>query len=162
MNVTTSAPSGLSSRLHAHQLSRRVLAGEPPAKRSLIVDMDGDTCTCVYSAGAQALAVWRFDIAALRRLAGAVITGASQEVAIGLVQDEARRLIHGSRLAAVRGSIDKVVVIHARPTPLERILAAVILEALFATSGASPRVVEYAPRVSPRAAAGSRSVASAR
>ena len=152
----------LSSRLHAQLLSRSLLAGEAAETRSLIVDVDADLFTCVYCAGDQALAVWRFDVGAVLTVAGAA--GVAPAITVARARGEAAHLLEGSRLEAVRPSLDRVLVVHAAPTPLGRFLATIFLDALFAGDAldAAPPIVEYAAPVSARAAAESRSASSAR
>jgi len=151
-----------SPQRQAQLLSENLLAGELATTRALIieVDVDSEVCRCVYSAGHQALAVWSFDIRALRAGAGTPASRGSVGFKPRDLRAEARRLLRGSRLAAVRGSINKVIVVHE---PAARPWSEAIVDAVLAEVCGAPEAMCVAPpAVSARAGGECRTVSFAR
>ena len=122
--------SSLSSRERAGALAQGALAGAPPTARALVLELDQSHGLCVLAMGDRPAAVWRFELGALRDLAAQIGSDAPRIGALAEMREEASRIILGMRLAALRGSVGNVVVVHGRPNALSRLVGSVLLEAI--------------------------------
>jgi hypothetical protein len=128
--LRSACASSLSSRERAGALAEGALAGAPPTARSLVLELDQSHGLCVLAMGDRPAAVWRFELGALRDLAARLGSDAPHLGALAEMREEASRIILGMRLAALRGSVGNVVVVHARPSALSRLVGSVLLEAI--------------------------------
>jgi hypothetical protein len=122
--------SSLSSRARAGALAEGALAGAPPTARSLVLELDQSHGLCVLAMGDRPAAVWRFELGALRELATRLGADTPRIGALAELRAEASRIILGMRLAALRGSVGNVVVVHGRPNALSRFVGSALLEAI--------------------------------
>jgi hypothetical protein len=120
----------LSSRERAGVLTERALAGAPPTARSLVLELDGSHGLCVLAMGDRPAAVWRLELGALRALAATAGADLPRPGGPTRVRQEASRLILGTRLAALRGSIGDIVVVHQHPDTLSQLVGAALLDAI--------------------------------
>ena len=120
----------LSCRERAGALTGRALAGAPPTARSLVLELERAHGLCILGVGDRPAAVWQFDAGALRALAAAAGADVPRVDALARLREEARRVIVGMRLHALRGSIGDVVVVHDRPNAVSRLVGATLLEAI--------------------------------
>ena len=122
--------SSLSSRQRAGALAEGALVGAPPMARSLVFELDQSHGLCVLAMGDRPAAVWRFELGALRDLAAQIGSATPRLGALAELREEASHIILGMRLAALRGSVGNVVVVHGRPNALSRFVGSVLLEAI--------------------------------
>ncbi len=120
----------LSSRERAGVLTERALAGAPPTARSLVLELDRAHGLCVLAMGDRPAAVWRFELGALRDLAATAGANLPRSGGLTRVRDEASRLVLGTRLEALRGSIGDVVVVHQHADTLSQLVGAALLDAI--------------------------------
>jgi hypothetical protein len=93
---------GVSRRGEAQQLCRAVLAGAPFSARTLVLDLDGRTCHCIYASGGEPVAIWDLELP-------------TQPTA-----DAVRALARQARLHALRGSVDELVTVRRKAPRGER------------------------------------------
>ena len=124
------ATATLSSRERAGVLTERALVGAPPTARSLVLELDRSHGLCVLAMGDRPAAVWRFELSALRGLAATAGADLPRSGGLRRVREEASRLILGTRLSALRGSIGDVVVVHQHRDTLSQLVGAALLDAI--------------------------------
>jgi len=93
---------GVSTRGDAQDLCRTVLAGAPFSARTLVVDLEGGTCHCVYASGGEPVAIWDL------------------ELPTQPTPDGVRALARQARLHALRGSVDELVTVRRKAPRGER------------------------------------------
>jgi hypothetical protein len=120
----------LSTRERAGALAGRALAGAPPTARSLVLELDRTHGHCVLAVGDAPAAVWRFDAGPLRELASTFASDVPRLDALAGLRAEASRLVLGMRLAALRGSIGDVVIVHDHSDAVSRLVGTMLLEAI--------------------------------
>jgi hypothetical protein len=128
-----SLSAGLSSRVDARQLCGSVLAGAPSTARTLVIDLEGETCHFVYAMGSEPVALWDLEVGSFRTTLAALPATVTADEARRLLTAHAHRLVRAARLQTLRGSVTELCTVRrkaASGSHLMRAAAAIITDAL--------------------------------
>jgi hypothetical protein len=124
---------GASNRADAWRLCQEVLAGAPAGARTLVIDLEGDSCRCVFAMGASPVALWTLELRELGRTLAALPPALTADDARRVLMAQAFRLVSAARLLVLRGAIAELVTVRrkgARGAHLGRVVTAVMLRTL--------------------------------
>jgi len=123
----------LSTRADAWQLCQGVLAGAPAGTRTLVLDLEDDSCRCVFAMGADPVAMWTLELGELGRTLAALPPTLTADEVRRVLMAQAFRLVSAARLLVLRGAVVELVMVRrksVRGSHLMRAVAAVVSRTL--------------------------------